>query len=924
MQSMTLDEMRALWNSARPEGQAVAAGAPPVTQSGPLAVTVRPEGIVPPVGVESTGTPRATTPAIDPLTAVPLEVRTADTTPKPSEGASELDVMIESVWQTESDNKHIDPKTGKPVQSKAGAVGASQLIPKTAAGLGIDPADEAQNREGGKRYLAQQFNKYGNWRDALGAYYAGPGAYDKWLDGGSKRNTPLGKQITEYQDTTLARAGILERGGSLRTAPDGRPMLSLQDMRTIFNDLPPSAPEEEDRRAQRKRDREGGTFAEESGDRAKALAYGLYKGARNFELAPIQAIAEQFAPDGAKWLTERVAEVDKPWEPLTSKHSWMSGAGEIVGGTAALLATARLLGPAVGAVPGVAGVMQTLAPRVPWMLNASGGLTTAGRYAASVPAGAAITAGTTFTRSGDASDRIPLAILGGLMGPLGVTLGQALAKAMTVATRPNELAAMMGELKKNAAIVEPDLNYLKNVAVSRIGKMEQEAGRRYETATATGKTVRGLDAETVANTVRNYTTKSVSQIEQVKNRLFSSREVGLGAEAERAAVAQVQHQQYADHVRTVTRAQEAFLDKQLGANAGNQPMRQAYRAQMQNDPLFPQPTMAAPAPYTPGVMSAEQFMKARQLLEAEKRTASTRAKRDQISGLKAELDKSFAAAARDAGLSASQFYRRLLSADHYYKANVVPAHDMFERWFGKSFRGANRIKDDTVNKLTQGLDGTHIFEKVVSTIENGTAREVAAMMYVFGTTPADKEKLVRSIAMRALTKAESGIGKDFDPTAVRKYIDDNHKNLARVLSPEQYRWMQGFAKASESLAEQAAAAVRQDPGFWRSSRILNIFGLEHFSRGEYASGAKLMLSGLFAHTLVNNLGKLREGVTARLIGDVSKLQPGSPAFNARMEQIKWRMEKGAVVGARTIGDTYERATGGPPVPSFQPRASMAP
>lgn len=63
--------------------------------------------------------------------------------------------------------------------STAGAIGLTQLMPSTAASLGVDPADPVQNLEGGARYLAMQFARFGTWELALAAYNAGPGAVER-------------------------------------------------------------------------------------------------------------------------------------------------------------------------------------------------------------------------------------------------------------------------------------------------------------------------------------------------------------------------------------------------------------------------------------------------------------------------------------------------------------------------------------------------------------------------------------------------------------------------------------------------------------------------------------------------------------------------------------------------------------------------
>lgn len=60
--------------------------------------------------------------------------------------------------------------------SHAGAIGLAQLMPDTAALLGVDPHDPTANLDGGARYLAMQFRDFRRWDHALAAYNAGPEA----------------------------------------------------------------------------------------------------------------------------------------------------------------------------------------------------------------------------------------------------------------------------------------------------------------------------------------------------------------------------------------------------------------------------------------------------------------------------------------------------------------------------------------------------------------------------------------------------------------------------------------------------------------------------------------------------------------------------------------------------------------------------
>lgn len=66
--------------------------------------------------------------------------------------------------------------------SSAGAVGVMQLMPGTAASLGVeDSFDAKQNIDGGVRYLKQMLGMFGgDTSKALAAYNAGPGAVQKY------------------------------------------------------------------------------------------------------------------------------------------------------------------------------------------------------------------------------------------------------------------------------------------------------------------------------------------------------------------------------------------------------------------------------------------------------------------------------------------------------------------------------------------------------------------------------------------------------------------------------------------------------------------------------------------------------------------------------------------------------------------------
>lgn len=105
------------------------------------------------------------------------------------ENSGEVAQMV----QTAAQRYGVDPKLALAVAqtesslspnvvSSAGAVGVMQLMPDTAASLGVqNPYDPRQNIDGGVRYLKQMLNSFnGDVKKAVAAYNAGAGAVQKY------------------------------------------------------------------------------------------------------------------------------------------------------------------------------------------------------------------------------------------------------------------------------------------------------------------------------------------------------------------------------------------------------------------------------------------------------------------------------------------------------------------------------------------------------------------------------------------------------------------------------------------------------------------------------------------------------------------------------------------------------------------------
>lgn len=93
---------------------------------------------------------------------------------------------IERVMRAES--RGYTTLNGRPIRSRAGAMGLMQLMPKTwtdmraRLGLGTNPDDPRDNILAGTCFLRLMYDRFG-YPGLFGAYNAGPGAYAAWLAG---------------------------------------------------------------------------------------------------------------------------------------------------------------------------------------------------------------------------------------------------------------------------------------------------------------------------------------------------------------------------------------------------------------------------------------------------------------------------------------------------------------------------------------------------------------------------------------------------------------------------------------------------------------------------------------------------------------------------------------------------------------------
>lgn len=124
--------------------------------------------------------------------------------------------LLESVVQHESG---WNPNARSPV----GALGLTQLMPSTAAGMGVNPLDPIQSLKGGAQYLRSMLDRFQSVPLAVAAYNAGPGAVSKY--GG----IPPYKETQDYVKNVMgSMSGIAPPSPGGTTSPGGVSVASPQ------------------------------------------------------------------------------------------------------------------------------------------------------------------------------------------------------------------------------------------------------------------------------------------------------------------------------------------------------------------------------------------------------------------------------------------------------------------------------------------------------------------------------------------------------------------------------------------------------------------------------------------------------------------------------------------------------------------------
>jgi soluble lytic murein transglycosylase-like protein len=151
---------------------------------------------------------------------------------------------IERVMRAES--RGFTTLDGRPIRSRAGAMGLMQLMPATweamraRLGLGSNPDDPRDNILAGTCFLRLMYDRFG-YPGLFGAYNAGPGAYAAWLAGDRRLPGETVAYLGAVAGTPQPMSPVTSSAASpslfvvRRTSPDDRsPSTASEPQASLF------------------------------------------------------------------------------------------------------------------------------------------------------------------------------------------------------------------------------------------------------------------------------------------------------------------------------------------------------------------------------------------------------------------------------------------------------------------------------------------------------------------------------------------------------------------------------------------------------------------------------------------------------------------------------------------------------------------
>src|SRR5215472_16149444 len=848
-------------------------------------------------------------------------------TPVPSLSSLGIDALPRVAWAVdgvESGHNHFDDK-GNVKTSEKGAQGRMGLMPNSFPGVNV--ADEQTNLATGRDHLRKLYGQYKNWTDALVAYNWGEHRANEWIKAG-RPDSMLPDETKRYLEKVSAGVGAdpglaftfrRNKTGEQDTREIFKEIDRLRGQTPVSEGVAQAEPEEAGPFGTPITDPLGNPlqYSKETSDRTAAFMSSAYQGLRNLAAGPIQFGLEKTAPDTAREFTEWINRQDEPFSQAQKDYPWSSFTGNTIGTTVGLLAATRLLGPVGPALgmgrfmgPATNAVVQAIAKR------------TAGYV------GGAALGGLTFNENPDSASRTSEAVIGAMLGRIGLQVGKAVGAAVSKAADSRVWQNFTQAMKDTLQGVDEASLTMKNAFADYYERVSREKNVKYAVRNRAGDLIEGYPAKLVEG-------GGIAElIDQVKSKLIedqSGRQVAAPTDVKRLAAQldetlglKTQRQEFEDWLKAQEQHEKelkAYRDnpvvKQLEGMAPAQ--RASAEAALRRGGQLPEAPQA-PAPFEERPITAQQYADARKEVQMAQTRARQPNSRYHLGQLKARLEETARQTADEAGMDVSSFERKMRAADKFNRQVFSPLQTQAGGLTAAQYRASPiftnaKVYDQFIGLVRGNARGVH-------------DREALEHLYnALGPVGRERAKLAVQKDMFDYALQGRGPNASFDPGRLSKYVYDHRTSLETVLGRDQTDKLLGTAKIGERIAKDMAAG---EPGLIRRMLhtahpwVLGIAALRvgagavegHIPWHEVGIGGMVLVAPYLERALQKMSVMPRLGV---IIDRAAKVAPDSREMEQLLRSVDMVMTRAGQVAGRQAAT----AGGGQPVSMFYQQAQQA-
>lgn len=773
-------------------------------------------------------------------------------------GIEDMDRILKAIEMVESGGRDditgpAVTESGKPIPEGDRAKGPMQIRPSTARQFGAK-GDAWETGDAGRalgaRIVGHYFAKYGNWIDALQAFYGGEAAVDDQIKKG-RPPSQLTRQLTGYSDKVLERASL---DNPARRFVEAKGQLNYADYLDIIKEGTPLAEQPPEAAATEADFTE--TEDSDTADSVKAFGLGAYRGALDMPVGLARVAGVE--PAGLKGHIDRL---DTEIGRLSEKHWWAATAGDIVGQTIPIMAGAGLVGRTVASLPELA----QLATKVPALVKGA-----AGGAAVGIAPGAQEDKGSLAVR----------AALGAVGGTVGVAVGNSIANSAHRLIDDATRMDVITKIKDSVGALGRNATALRDTVVSHVQRVEQRLDQLYHLRDASGAGIRGFSTPEMG--------EAIDQAIQAKPELKALAEdtkkrLGVTEELARRAASEKDVEKYNEAMK---KWQGRLAKSGVSKYSGPDHIRQAKERLAARGIVEPK----VPPRYEPEPVRTADFAATMRHLSTRPEGREIRRALEREAGTQAAAVRSISPQGKfQSGAPLRDFMRNMTQADDFYKSEVAPFRELFARRFG-----------------SETPSPAQFYDWITHVVEHGDHQEIAAMRKILSTAGAQDH--MQNVVMHKMLMAAGPNGEAKTLHAfgqnIKKYFDKHESALRTVLDRDHFETLNGLRKISERLLERP---VPHKGGSWLGYKgFLWIVGIEHAMRGEFLRGAMIVGSGVAAHALFHAMQRIATDRPMSLAArQIAKMKPGKPMDDA-INQLMLRYQARYMATGRVMGQ------GGPP------------